>query len=85
MAKIEKPQAVDDLEAIVGLCDAIMVARCVRPSISPLALPVPRVLVETAPRNYTCTSLFGLSVERQENRETLTFLVALLWTVTGRV
>ena len=29
MAKIEKPQAVDDLEAIVALCDAIMVARCV--------------------------------------------------------
>eukprot|EP00904_Undaria_pinnatifida_P010330 jgi/Undpi1/6427/HiC_scaffold_20.g08908.m1 len=27
MAKIEKPQAVDDLEEIVGLCDAIMVAR----------------------------------------------------------
>ncbi|CAN0281146.1 unnamed protein product [Ascophyllum nodosum] len=27
MAKIEKPQAVDDLEAIVALCDAIMVAR----------------------------------------------------------
>lgn len=31
MAKIEKPQAVDDLEAIVGLCDAIMVARWVPP------------------------------------------------------
>jgi len=27
MAKIEKPQAVDDLENIVDLCDAIMVAR----------------------------------------------------------
>lgn len=29
MAKIEKPQAVQDLEEIVELCDAIMVARCV--------------------------------------------------------
>ena len=34
MAKIEKPQAVDDLEEIVGLCDAIMVARYVFPQSS---------------------------------------------------
>lgn len=64
MAKIEKPQAVDDLEAIVGLCDAIMVARCVcRP------FPFSLRLMESCAPSSTLLSIQIVDMPRERERK----------------
>ena len=62
MAKIEKPQAVDDLEGIVALCDAIMVARCVSIVVTWMVCPRYRLSCLSRPDCATIQNGDGLMV-----------------------